>query len=514
MLGSAGPDMPAFYLITFGCQMNEHDSRRIADSLLGAGYHEVSSPELADLVLLNTCSVREKAEQKLRSEVGRIAMLKRERPSLAIVVAGCVGQQEGAKLLRSAPDIDLVIGPDNIPELPGLLRELEHGAPPRAFTQFDLEQPRFLPALTRPGAEGPSAYVTVMKGCNERCSFCIVPYTRGAERYRPSREILDEIEQFVAAGVVEITLLGQTVNSYRDPSQSLATLPKTEADWVFTPRAHARDDESEFPALLHAVMARVPSLKRLRYTSPHPRHMTPALIAAHRELPALVRHVHLPVQSGSNALLRRMIRRYSVEEYLERIAALRQAVPGLTLSTDMIVGFPGETEQDHAASLKLVEQLRFVGIFGFKYSPRPGTPSLKLGDDVPEATKSRRLEELFQLGDRIRHEHYDQLVGSTELVLVDGRSRDGAAYTGRTERNEIVHFAAKANVIGQLQAMRIAAAFRNSLAGELLDPALSLPATELARLSTSTVHKPAQAVLPESLGQHPTEPLRRQLPVL
>jgi tRNA-2-methylthio-N6-dimethylallyladenosine synthase len=485
--------MPTYSLVTFGCQMNEHDSTRMREVLGAADYAPAPALEAADLVVLNTCTVREKAEHKLRSEVGRLARLKRRRPGMLIAVAGCVAQQEGERLLASLPQIDLVLGPDNIPELPGLLADLAAGSPPRVRTEHDLESPRFLRARPERGRQPPTAYVTVMKGCDERCSFCIVPFTRGAERYRPAPEILAEVTELVGAGAREITLLGQTVNSYRDPARSLAPAPDAEHHpWSHTARTRAREDESEFAALLRAV-ASVPGLERLRYTSPHPRHLTASVIAAHRDLPALALHAHLPVQSGSDAVLRRMIRRYSVAEYEERVAALREAVPGLVLSTDVIVGFPGETPADLEATLALLERQAFVGVFGFKYSPRPHTPALRLGDDVPEAEKAARLAQVFAVSEALVRAHLSSLVGSTACVLVEGRGeREG--FTGRTERNEIVHFGAVGDPTGRRITVRITEAFKHSLAGIPTDPRLAAP---LARApSTALAPHHALPVLP------------------
>jgi tRNA-2-methylthio-N6-dimethylallyladenosine synthase len=471
--------MPRYSLITFGCQMNQHDSERIGEVLRGAGYNETAEPEQADLILLNTCSVREKAEQKLRSEVGRLGALKRARTGVVIGVAGCLAQQEGERLIKRLPQIDLLIGPDNILELPGLLAEIELGAPPRVRTEHDSGAPHFLSARPDPSKRATTAYVTVMKGCNERCSFCIVPTTRGPERYRPAHEILEEVARLVDSGVREVTLLGQTVNSYRDPQASLAPAPGAgETPWTHTHPTTARQDESEFSALLRAIARRVPELRRLRYASPHPRHLTISLIRAHAELPVLARHVHLPVQSGSDRLLKRMIRRYSVAEYLERTAALCQAVPELTLSTDVIVGFPGETRQDFEATLALVERVGFTGLFGFMYSPRPTTSALKLGDDVPDAEKSARLAELFQLSGAIRQAHLERQVGSIHDVLVEGRGKSGR-FTGRTEKNEIVHFDCGLDKSSEIVRVKIVRAFKNSLDAEPVDLPKALPA-ELA----------------------------------
>lgn len=484
--------MERFYVITFGCQMNVHDSSRMAEVLTIAGYQAVDTVDEADIVLLNTCSIRDKAEQKLRSEVGRLGLRKARGESKTIVVAGCVAQQEGERLLRHAPEIDLIIGPDNIAELPGLLVELKLGGPRQARTHFDLEEPRFLPIQTSQSGVQAATFVTTMKGCDERCSYCIVPYTRGGERYRASGEILTEIEQVVAAGTREVTLLGQTVNSYTDPTKSLH---RTSAD------AGAGQDSSEFPDLLRAIAERNPGLNRLRYVSPHPRHFTRPLIDAHRDLPVLCRHVHLPVQSGSNRVLRRMIRRHTVEDYVERVEELLSAVPGVSISTDIIVGFPGETRQDFEATLRLVERLRFVGLFAFKYSERPGTPALRFGDDVSEEEKSARLEELFALNDEHRRIHLSGLVGTQQAVLIEGQRPDGG-WTGRTERNEIVHLACAHDIRAQIINVVIRKAFKNSLAGEASDPTLAQPITALPRLRSAR----SQAASGDAIESSPPAP--------
>lgn len=413
-------------LVTFGCQMNVHDSQRMEELLRADGFELVAEPEGADVIILNTCSVREKAEQKLRSEVGRL-----KRLDALVVVTGCVAQQEGEKLLSRVSHIDAVIGPDNLHELPGVLRELEGGAPPLVRAQFDTEAPRFLVNEAAPGAVATSAYVTTMKGCNERCSFCIVPYTRGPERYRSAEDIVAEVERLVSAGAREVVLLGQTVNSYRDPA-----VPMPEG---------ADPDDSQFASLLRRIVERAPSLVRLRYTSPHPRHVTSDLLRAHAELAPLAEHVHLPVQSGNDRVLKRMIRRYTRAEFVARADALRKARSGLVLSTDVIVGFPGETAAEFDDTLSLVREVGFCGLFGFKYSPRPYTPALKLRDDVPEEEKQRRLQALFELSEEQLRAHLATLVGSRATVLVEGPSKPGAkTWAGRTQRNEIVHFEAPA----------------------------------------------------------------------
>ena len=334
-------------------------------------------------------------------------------------------------------------------------------------TVFDVDAPRFLEARPLAGGAKASEFVTVMKGCNERCAFCIVPHTRGPERYRPAREIVEEVARLVAAGAREVTLLGQTVNSYADPERSLGPAPGAgERPWTHTHPTTARQDESQFPSLLRAIVSAVPGLLRLRYTSPHPRHLTRSLILAHRDLGPLARHVHLPVQSGSDRMLRRMIRRYSVAEYRERVAALRAEVPGVTLSTDIIVGFPGETREDFEGTLELVRDVGFTGLFGFKYSPRPYTPALKLDGEPSEDEKSARLAELFALSEAQRQSHLTTLVGTQQDVLVEGPGRT-SGYSGRSAQNEIVHFESAVDLTGDIVPVRVTRAFKNSLAAEL-----------------------------------------------
>ena len=440
--------------------MNVHDSDRMSELLRAHGWRE-GEPDAADVIVLNTCSVREKAEQKLRSELGRLAREKRARRDLVLVVAGCVAQQEGEKLLAREPALELVVGPDNLAELPALLEQASGGAPPRAQAAFDLDAPRFLAAAPETGKTPVSAFVTTMKGCDERCSFCIVPYTRGPERYRPAGEIVEECKRFVDAGAREIVLLGQTVDSYRD-----ASLPAPESD---------DPDESQFPHLLRAIARAVPDLVRLRYTSPHPRHATASHARAHAELDVLARHVHLPVQSGSDAMLRRMIRRYTRAEYIDRVSRLKSARPGLTLSTDLIVGFPGETDADFEATLSLVRELGFVSLFAFKYSPRPFTPALKLKGEVPEDVKDARLAALLALGNAQTEAHLASLVGTTQRVLVCGHGKSG--FEGRTEANEIVHVRAGGELVGRMISVQITRNFKHSLEGETNDAPAAKPAT-------------------------------------
>ncbi|HEY8426928.1 MAG TPA: tRNA (N6-isopentenyl adenosine(37)-C2)-methylthiotransferase MiaB [Sandaracinaceae bacterium] len=457
--------MKRYLVQTMGCQMNVHDSRRIEEVLRAAGWEPTDEAALAELIVFNTCSVREKAEHKLMSALGTVRPFKAER-DVVVAVAGCVAQQEGERLLARAPFVDVVIGPDNIPELPALVEHARNGGPPIARTVFDLDDPRFLSATPSASRCEVTSYVTVMKGCDERCTFCVVPYTRGPERYRSADEIVAEVRALVAGGVREVTLLGQTVNSWFEPGSGGART-------------------SQFASLLRRIAREVPELVRLRYTSPHPRHLTDELIAAHAELEVLPRHVHLPVQSGSDRVLKRMLRRYTREHYLARVAALREAVPGLTLSTDLIVGFPGETDEDFALTLSLIEEAGFVAAFAFKYSPRPNTPALKLGDDVPEHVKDERLQAVLARIEAQQSAHLASLVGTETEVLVEGPSAKGAGrFTGRSSRNEIVHVVAPEGVdpTGRLVRVRIEEAFKHSLLGRMEGALWAAPPVRRARL--------------------------------
>ena len=455
--------------------MNAHDSVRMEDALLGLGYGQVDEPSAADLFLVNTCSIREKAEHKLMSLLGRLRPLKAARPHLVIVVAGCVAQQEGDRLLRKAPMVDLVIGPDNIPELPALLADIEQGAPPRARTVFDLDNPTFLPARqhslglqastglgTSLKAKYPevSSFVTIMKGCDERCTYCIVPYTRGPERYRSADSIIDEVRTLSEAGVREITLLGQTVNSWYEPD--------AEQDKDMPSRTRS----SEFASLLRRIAQEAPKLLRLRYTSPHPKHITPELIQAHADLELLPRHVHMPVQSGSNAVLKRMLRRYTREEYIDRVQAL-QNTPNLTLSTDIIVGFPGESEEDFESHPRSRSYCGFclrvrVQILGTSLHTRTQTKN-----DVSEEEKDRRLQALLALVESQQQRHLHTLVGTKQKVLMEASDHG----KGRSERNEIVHFDTP-NIEctpGALLEVTIEEAYKHSLRGRVENVLVEAP---------------------------------------
>ena len=478
--------MKRYVIQTFGCQMNVHDSRRIEEVLGETGWGPTDEPALADLLLVNTCSVREKAEHKLMSFLGTLRPLKEARPEVVLAVTGCVAQQEGERLLRRAPFVDLVLGPDNIPELPGLIGHIEAGGPPTVCTVFDHEDPRFLSARPLPGRREVTAFVTTMKGCDERCTFCIVPTTRGSERYRPADQIVDEVARLAAGGVREVTLLGQTVNSWHDPTVDAA--------------ATGRAVPSEFAGLLRRIAREVPALLRLRYTSPHPRHVTDALLGAHAELALLPAHVHLPVQSGSDEVLRRMLRRTTRQHYLERAAALLGTRADMTLTTDIIVGFPGETEEDFVQTLSLIREVGFVGAFAFKYSPRPGTPALRLGDDVPEEVKDERLARVFTAVAELQSAHLASLVGTRQEVLVEGPDRGGGGrFTGRNGRHDILHFSAPPAVdpTGTLVEVEVLRAYKHSLLGQMrgaAEPEVAAPdEPRLARVRLPVAPGPGEA---------------------
>lgn len=436
------PEASRRYLVqTFGCQMNVHDSRRIEEVLGAAGYAPTDDAEVADLIVVNTCSVREKAEHKLMSLLGTLNPQygAKER---RIVVAGCVAQQEGEALLKKAPHVDLVLGPDNIPELPQLLEEAAAGAPPRARTVFDDEDPRFLRARPKGGAEVTS-FVTVMKGCDERCTFCIVPTTRGAERCRPLAEVLAEVRHLVDYGFREIELLGQTINHWREPGGG-----------------------EDFADLLTAVAA-VPGVERLRFITSYPRDFTDRMIRAFAEHETVCPYLHLPVQSGSNPVLKRMGRGYTVESYLDLVERIRAARPDAVLSTDLIVGFPGETEEQFRETVDLVERVRFGSLYAFKYSPRPGTAAPRLDGHVPVEEANRRLNDLFAVQTGIQEELNRALVGETFEVIVTGWGKEPGHQTGRTPCHRKVSFPAgeAPAELGTIVPVTVERAYPHSLVG-------------------------------------------------
>jgi tRNA-2-methylthio-N6-dimethylallyladenosine synthase len=438
------------YLIeTYGCQMNVHDSERIAGLLEQAGYSPTTDEGDADVIVINTCSVRERAEEKLFTRLGEIRQQGLERGSRPVVaVAGCVAQQEGDAILSRSQAVDVVIGTQNIKRLPMLVEDAaSRGAGSGAVVDIDPLNDISFPLGIARRSDPAKAYVIIIEGCNEFCAFCVVPYTRGHERMRPAAAIIAEARQAVDEGAREVQLLGQIVNHYQAPD----------------------DPSCDFAELL-ARLNEIEGLDRIRFASPHPRHVTPRMIAAMRDLPKVCRHLHLPVQSGSTRLLSAMRRRYTRESYLELVASLRAAMPDIALSTDMIVGFSGETEEDFEATLSLTAAVRYHSMFSFKYSPRPNTLAVKrMADDVPEEEKTRRIVALQALQRDIQGELYRAAIGRREPVLVDAHSRRRDwELSGRTSGNTIVNFAGKGDWIGRLVTVRITGANPNSLRGEVV----------------------------------------------
>jgi tRNA-2-methylthio-N6-dimethylallyladenosine synthase len=431
--------MRRFHIETWGCQMNVHDSEKMAGLLGRHGYAPAPSAEEADLVLLNTCSVREKAAAKVFDRLGRLRLLKRRNPDLVLGVCGCVAQQEGETIFRRAPWVDLVMGPRNISMLGDLLEQARRDG--RSLSLARDDDPIVFPAATAARAKGPKAFVTVMEGCNKKCAFCIVPYTRGREAYRPAHEIVAEAADLVREGYREIELLGQNVNAWH---------------W----------GEGTFAGLLHQV-DRIPGVSRLRFTTSHPGHLTRPIMEAMRDLPSVCNHLHLPAQSGADTVLRRMRRGYTRAKYMTRIEFLRRAVDGMTFSTDLIVGFPGETEAEFQETLELVRDVEYVQIYAFTYSPRPGTPAASSADAVGEEVKAERLRRLLALQESLQSERNAGLVGRTFQVLADGASRlDASMARGRTRCNRIVHFPSDATTRGGFLDVRITRGHAHSLTGE------------------------------------------------
>ncbi|NLD56188.1 MAG: tRNA (N6-isopentenyl adenosine(37)-C2)-methylthiotransferase MiaB [Burkholderiaceae bacterium] len=433
------------YLRTFGCQMNEYDSRRMADLLAGTeGALLTDDPAEADIVLFNTCSVREKAQEKVFSDLGRFKALKRERPEMIIGVGGCVATQEGEAIVSRAPYVDVVFGPQTLHRLPDLIaRRRSTGRPQVDITFPEIEK---FDALPPPRKDGVSAFVSIMEGCSKYCSFCVVPYTRGEEISRPFEQVLLEIAQLAEQGVREVTLLGQNVNAYLGQVEGF-------------------DAPADFALLLDYVHE-VPGIERIRYTTSHPREFTQRLIDAHARLPKLAAHVHLPVQAGSDRILAAMKRGYTAMEYRSIVRRLRAARPDISVSSDFIVGFPGETEADFERTLRMVEDLGFDDSYSFVYSPRPGTPAANLPDETPQEEKLvrlRRLQAAIQANaDRISA----AMVGTRQPVLVEGPSRrDAAELAGRTANNRVVNFAGSPSLVGSMVDVEIVGARAHTLRG-------------------------------------------------
>ncbi|GMU77061.1 MAG: tRNA-2-methylthio-N(6)-dimethylallyladenosine synthase [Gammaproteobacteria bacterium] len=435
-----------FHIKTFGCQMNEYDSARMADVLRETqGMQATADPAEADVLLLNTCSIREKAQEKVFSHLGLWRELKELRPEVVIGVAGCVASQEGEALLVRAPFVDLVFGPQTLHRLPAMIDGLRE----RGLPQVDVSFPEIekFDCLPEPRAEGPSAFVSVMEGCSRRCSFCVVPYTRGREVSRPLEDVLREVGALARQGVLEVNLLGQNVNAYRG--------------------IDAAGRKADLATLIGRVAA-IDGIGRIRFTTSHPLNFGERLIQAYAELPQLASFLHLPVQSGSDRILARMRRGYTGAEYRQKIAALRAVRPGISVSSDFIVGFPGETDADFAATLELISDVGFDQSFSFIYSPRPGTPAAELPGQVPDEIKHRRLEILQAQVNSQARAISAAMVGSRQRVLVQGPSRkDPRQLTGRTENNRWVNFDGDARLVGRFVDLTITEALPNSLRGRL-----------------------------------------------
>ena len=439
--------MRKVYLRTFGCQMNEYDSEKISDVLRAAeGFEPAARPEDADLVVFNTCSVREKAQEKVFADLGRVKHLKREKPGLMIAVGGCVASQEGGAIVERAPYVDVVFGPQTLHRLPQLLQRRRESGRPQVDVSFpEIEKFDHLPP---PQTQGAQAFVSIMEGCSKYCTFCVVPYTRGEEVSRPFDDVVREVAALCAQGVKEVTLLGQNVNAWR------GTIDGQPADF----------------AELLCFLDEIPGLERIRYTTSHPREFTQRLIDVHAELDKLAPHVHLPVQSGSDRVLAAMKRGYTALEYRSIARRLRAARPDLSLTSDFIVGFPGETEADFDATLRLAAELGFDGSFSFLYSPRPGTPAANLPDDTSPEAKNQRLQRLQALLDRQYQEASQAMVGTVQRVLVESVSkRRDFELAARTANNRIVNFAGDPGLIGSFVDVRVSEVVSHSLRGELLN---------------------------------------------
>ena len=439
------PPMKSFHIITFGCQMNEHDSERMSGILQSQGLVPAATVDDAEMVILNTCSIREKAEQKFYSELGRLAHLKgRDGKRTMIAVAGCIAQQEGNKLLSRTPSVDLVIGPSDIARLSDMVEQRRDGGRPVVETGGDPEYHHKLVPAAR--TDGLKAWVSIMYGCDNFCTYCVVPYLRGRERSRPPRDIVAEVRGLAARGYREITFLGQNVNSY---GKGLET-------------------PCSFPELLRQVQE-VDGIERIRFVTSHPRDLSDGLIGAIRDLPKVCESIHLPVQSGSDRILASMHRRYTSDEYRDKVLRLRDAVPAVSLTTDIIVGFPGEGDEDFAMTLQILRDMQFDTLFAFKYSKRPNTRALDLPGHLSEQVKEDRLEQVFALQKDITLRKNGQHVGTVQEVLVEGESRKGKTLTGRTRGNMAVNFAGPRHLKGSLVKVRITSAGPNSLSGDLCE---------------------------------------------
>jgi len=436
------------FIKTFGCQMNEYDSSRMADALHDShALERTNDPSEADVLLLNTCSVRDKAQEKVFSELGRWNQLKQQRPELVIGVGGCVASQEGEAIRLRAPYVDMIFGPQTLHRLPEMLTDTEKKHQPSIDVSFpEIEKFDRLPEQK---AEGPTAFVSIMEGCSKYCTFCVVPFTRGEEVNRPFDDVIAEVAGLAAQGVREVNLLGQNVNAYRGVMH---------------------DGDIADLALLITYVAAIDGIDRVRYTTSHPMEMNDSLIKVYAEVPELVSHLHLPVQSGSDRILAAMKRNHTADDYIKIIERLREVRPDLSMSSDFIIGFPGETDEDFEATMNLIETIGYDQSFSFIYSPRPGTLAADMEDAVPLQVKQARLKRLQKRINEMAAAISESMVGTVQKVLVTGASRkDDKEMSGRTENNRVVNFPADASLVGQFVDLKITEALPNSLRGELVE---------------------------------------------
>jgi tRNA-2-methylthio-N6-dimethylallyladenosine synthase len=434
------------FIKTFGCQMNEYDSQKMRDVLHEShGLEETDQAEDADVLLLNTCSIREKAQEKVFSLLGQWRPWKEKNPNLIIGVGGCVASQEGDAIRQRAPYVDLVFGPQTLHRLPEMLNAAKANEPVVDISFPEIEK---FDRLPEPRSEGPTAFVSIMEGCSKYCTFCVVPYTRGTEISRPFDDVITEVAQLAAQGVREVNLLGQNVNAYRGQME---------------------DGEIADLALLIRYVAAIEGIERIRYTTSHPVEFSDSLIEAYADVPELVDHLHLPVQSGSDRILMQMKRGHSAFEYKQKIKKLREIRPNISMSSDFIIGFPGETDADFEHTMSLIEEIGFDHSFSFIYSRRPGTPAAELPDDVPHDVKQARLARLQHVINNSTQQISREMVGTVQRILVDRPSRkDASEMSGRTENNRVVNFKGPASLIGEFVDVQITEAFTNSLRGKLV----------------------------------------------
>jgi tRNA-2-methylthio-N6-dimethylallyladenosine synthase len=437
-------DKKRFFIETFGCQMNHHDSEKVAGTLIKMGYEATENAAEADLLLLNTCNIREKANQKVFSRLGALQKTYQAKPGVKVGLLGCMAQMEGPKIFERAPEVDLVVGSSSYSFIPQLLEKVERGVPHVIDVSQDTD--RLFETYAQNREHLHKAFVTIMEGCNRFCAFCVVPFTRGPERSRLGEHILSEVRRLASEGYQEVTLLGQTVNSWRDPAGAVPS----------------------FAELLKRVAA-IEGIRRVRFTSPHPSDFHPEIVEAIESTPEICNQVHLPAQSGSTEVLRRMKRDYNRNEYLRRVEFVKNAKREIAVSTDIIVGFPGETQADFEETISLLEAVRYEQVFSFKYSPRPGTEAFRYDDIVSDDEKSRRLSVLQEFQRKIQLERNASFVGQRLEIFVEGRSQKNLQeLMGRTSQNKIVNFAGPLDLLGRFADVRVTSFFPNSLAGELV----------------------------------------------